>query len=70
MDVQMPEMNGYEAATYIREKMSLKELPIIALTAGNVKGEKEKCIHAGMNDFLSKPVLEEEIAQAFRNWLK
>ena len=70
MDVQMPEMNGYEAATYIREKLLLKDLPIIALTAGNVKGEKEKCILAGMNDFLSKPVLEEEIAQAFRNWLK
>ncbi|SDM85454.1 PAS domain S-box-containing protein [Pedobacter steynii] len=70
MDVQMPEMNGYEAATYIREQLLLKELPIIALTAGNVKGEKEKCILAGMNDFLSKPVLEDEIAQAFRNWLK
>ncbi|SHH04861.1 PAS domain S-box protein [Pedobacter caeni] len=70
MDVQMPEMNGYEATAYIREKLFLKEVPIIALTAGNVKGEKEKCILAGMNDFLSKPVVEDEIAEVFRKWLK
>lgn len=70
MDVQMPEMNGYEATAYIREKMRIEDLPIIALTAGNVKGEKEKCILAGMNDFLSKPVLEEEIAEVFKKWLK
>ncbi|WP_316746875.1 PAS domain S-box protein [Pedobacter gandavensis] len=70
MDVQMPEMNGYEATQYIRNELALSNVPIIALTAGNVKGEKEKCILSGMNDFLSKPVLEEEIAQVFRKWLK
>lgn len=70
MDVQMPEMNGYEASEHIRNKMQLAEVPIIALTAGNVKGEKEKCILSGMNDFLSKPVLEEEIAMVFKKWLK
>ena len=70
MDVQMPEMNGYEATQYIRNELELFNVPIIALTAGNVKGEKEKCILSGMNDFLSKPVLEEEIAQVFKKWLK
>ncbi|MCX2453330.1 PAS domain S-box protein [Pedobacter sp. PLR] len=70
MDVQMPEMNGYEATQYIRNELDMLDVPIIALTAGNVKGEREKCILSGMNDFLSKPVLEEEIAQVFRKWLK
>ncbi|WGQ07493.1 PAS domain S-box protein [Pedobacter gandavensis] len=70
MDVQMPEMNGYEATQHIRNEMELVHVPIIALTAGNVKGEKEKCILSGMNDFLSKPVLEDEIAQVFKKWLK
>ncbi|MBB2149870.1 PAS domain S-box protein [Pedobacter gandavensis] len=70
MDVQMPEMNGYEATQYIRNELGLLQVPIIALTAGNVKGEKEKCILSGMNDFLSKPVLEEEISEVFKKWLK
>ncbi len=70
MDVQMPEMNGYEATEYLRNELDLLDVPIIALTAGNVKGEREKCIISGMNDFLSKPVLEEEIAQVFKKWLK
>lgn len=70
MDVQMPEMNGYEATAYIRNELDMLNVPIIALTAGNVKGEKEKCIVSGMNDFLSKPVLEEEIALVFKKWLK
>ncbi|WP_316819852.1 PAS domain S-box protein [Pedobacter gandavensis] len=70
MDVQMPEMNGYEATAYIRNELDLLDVPIIALTAGNVKGEKEKCMVSGMNDFLSKPVLEEEIAMVFKKWLK
>lgn len=70
MDIQMPEMNGYEATGQIRGLAHMKDVPIVALTAGNVKGEKEKCIAAGMNDFLAKPVLEEEIALVFRKWMK
>ncbi|MET0391769.1 MAG: PAS domain S-box protein [Chitinophagaceae bacterium] len=70
MDIQMPEMNGYEATRSIRELPASANVPIIALTAGNVKGEQEKCIEAGMNDFLSKPVVENDIATVFDKWLK
>lgn len=58
MDVQMPEMSGIEATIKIREyeKENKKHIPIIALTAGAVKGEKEKCLKAGMEDFLTKPI--------------
>ncbi|MEO8794820.1 MAG: response regulator [Daejeonella sp.] len=68
MDVQMPEMNGYEATECIR-KMTHGDVPIIALTAGNVKGEKEKCLASGMDDFISKPVIEETLAQMFNKWI-
>ena len=69
MDVQMPEMNGYEAARKIRDMDGFEHIPIIAFTAGNVKGEREKCIEAGMNDFISKPVIEEDISFIFAKWL-
>ena len=54
MDLQMPEMDGYEATKYIRNEMNLS-IPIIAMTASALKGEKSKCIEIGMNDYLSKP---------------
>ncbi len=54
MDIQMPEMDGYQTAEYIRSKM-LKDTPIIAMTAHAMKGEAEKCINLGMNDYISKP---------------
>ncbi|MCX6266475.1 MAG: PAS domain S-box protein [Bacteroidetes bacterium] len=58
MDVQMPEMSGIEATVSIRthEKTGVVRIPIVALTAGAVKGEKEKCLDAGMDDFLTKPI--------------
>lgn len=70
MDIQMPEMNGYEATGLIREmEQQGQHVPIIALTAGNVKDEREKCLAAGMDDFVIKPVVEETIAAVLKRWL-
>lgn len=70
MDVQMPEMNGYEATQEIRKlEQEGQHTPIIALTAGNVKNEREKCVAAGMDDFVVKPVVEETITQLLKKWL-
>lgn len=69
MDVQMPEMNGYEATRNIRKLVPEVNAPIVALTAGNVKSEKEKCLEAGMDDFLLKPIVESTLALAFEKWL-
>ncbi|MGN6419552.1 MAG: PAS domain S-box protein [Pseudobacter sp.] len=70
MDIQMPEMNGYEATHVIRAMPEGKHIPIIALTAGNVKGEKEKCMEAGMNEFLTKPFIENEIIDTLSRYIK
>ncbi|MFY7789041.1 MAG: response regulator, partial [Thermoflexibacteraceae bacterium] len=72
MDVQMPEINGYDATQNIRQWEQAQQLPptpIIALTAGIVKGEKEKCIAVGMNDYLSKPITQKSIANMLTTWL-
>ncbi len=69
MDVQMPEMNGYEATKQIRLTEAGMNVPILALTAGNVKSEKEKCLEAGMDDFILKPIVESTLALAFEKWL-
>lgn len=69
MDIQMPEMNGYEATRQIRTLDLYTHVPIIALTAGNVKGEREKCIATGMNDFVTKPFVEENITTVLDKWL-
>ncbi|MBC7390819.1 MAG: PAS domain S-box protein, partial [Opitutaceae bacterium] len=68
MDIQMPEMNGYEATEEIR-KLQKERIPIIALTAGIIKGEKEKCIEAGMDDYMSKPISETGLKQMLAKWL-
>ncbi|WP_116788650.1 PAS domain S-box protein [Flavobacterium psychrotrophum] len=69
MDVQMPEMDGFEATKAIRDINKELHVPIVALTAGNVKGEKEKCIAAGMDDFVVKPIKEENIDFIFNKWI-
>lgn len=69
MDIQMPEMNGYEASKRIRENEEKSKSVIIALTAGTVKGEKERCIESGMDDYISKPFIRENIEQALIKWL-
>ncbi|TRX34993.1 PAS domain S-box protein [Flavobacterium sp. ZT3R18] len=70
MDIQMPLVNGYEATKAIRKLDQLKETLIIALTAGTVVGEREKCIEAGMNDYLSKPIIKQTLKDILEKWLK
>lgn len=60
MDIQMPEMNGYDTAQTIRRKLHL-QMPIIAMTAHVLPGEREKCLHYGMSDYISKPIHENEL---------
>lgn len=69
MDIQMPIMSGYEATDAIRKNPSLIHIPIIAVTAGNIKGEKEKSQVAGMVDFVPKPIVEDTIKSIFEKWL-
>ena len=91
MDVQMPEMNGYDATKEIRKieiadfrlpnadlqspqskienRQSKIRIPIIALTAGTVKGEKEKCLEAGMDDYISKPIVGGALEAVIEKWL-
>jgi PAS domain S-box-containing protein len=69
MDVQMPILNGYDATREIRKIENGQNIPIIALTAGAVVGEKEKCIESGMNDYVSKPIDKTKLENAIRYWL-
>ena len=68
MDIQMPIMNGYEATKMIRETEAGVAVPIIALTAGTVKGEKENCLEAGMNDYITKPIIREALKEMILKW--
>lgn len=70
MDIQMPIMNGYETAKAIRTIDHGREIPIIALTAGTVKGERERCIESGMNDYISKPLVQGKLTERIVNLLK
>src|SRR5438105_1565713 len=69
MDIMMPEMDGYQTIGQIRTKPSFRRLPIIALTAKAMKGDREKCLEAKASDYLAKPVNTEQLLTALRMWL-
>ena len=69
MDIMMPEMDGYEAIQKIRAQASFRKLPIIALTAKAMKGDKAKCIEVGASDYLAKPVDTDKLISMLRVWL-
>jgi CheY-like chemotaxis protein len=69
MDIMMPEMDGYQTIERIRQNRAHRRLPIIALTAKAMKGDREKCLEAGASDYLAKPVNTEQLLSAMRMWL-
>jgi CheY-like chemotaxis protein len=69
MDIMMPEMDGYQTMQAIREQEKWRKLPIVALTAKAMKGDREKCLEAGASDYLAKPVNTEQLLAALRIWL-
>ena len=69
MDCQMPEMDGFQATQQIRQQRPDLTLPIIALTANAMEGDRERCLAAGMDDYLSKPFKKEQLLQVVTKWM-
>jgi HAMP domain-containing protein/CheY-like chemotaxis protein/signal transduction histidine kinase len=69
MDIMMPEMDGYETMREIRQKPEFRTLPILALTAKAMKGDREKCLDAGASDYIAKPVNTDQLLSLMRVWL-
>ena len=69
MDVMMPEMDGYETTRAIREQPKFRQLPVIAVTAKAMKGDREKSIEAGAVDYIAKPVDTDQLLSLLRVWL-
>lgn len=70
MDVQMPQVDGIEATRQIRQLQGYADIPIIGVTAGNVLGEKEKCMEAGMSDFLAKPIRQKDLQTVLQKYIQ
>jgi CheY-like chemotaxis protein len=69
MDIMMPEMDGYETTQKIRREVKNNSLPIIAVTAKAMKGDRQKCLEAGASDYITKPVKIDQLLALMRLWL-